>query len=261
MPKPATSPAAQKRATKRDDRHETANGKGATTQNGVGVRPEQQALEEVEARHPHRPLTMLQKHVLFWDRDCDGIIWPWQIYQGFRELGFNVIYSLGSLLIPLFFSYPTRLGHSWIPDPFFRIYFDTGHKSKHGSDSGIYTFDGDFNEARFEEMFDHFDKDRAGGLSADEMWALWQKNRCSWDPFGWCFAFMEWSTTWLLLQKDGRVWKDDFRACYDGTMFWKIASQQKSCGGWNQGYGIADFVRGVWKGRTWRTWELDGRQN
>lgn len=257
-PTAETTTLAPKHLHHQEQPHPTTNGKYATTDNGDNdLRPEQKALDEVEARHPHRPLTMLQKHVLFWDRDCDGIIWPWQIYQGFRELGFNVIYSIGSLLIPVFFSYPTRLGHSWVPDPFFRIYFDTGNKSKHGSDSGIYTFDGEFNEDRFNEMFDYFDVDGVGGLSADEMWALWKKNRCSWDPWGWCFAFMEWSTTWLLLQKDGRVWKDDFRACYDGTIFWKISSERSSDRGWRQGYGVGDFIWGMWKGRTWRTWELE----
>lgn len=33
--------------------------------------------------------TVLQQHVLFWDKDADG-----QIYTGFRELGFNIIFSL-----------------------------------------------------------------------------------------------------------------------------------------------------------------------
>jgi peroxygenase len=220
--------------------------------------PAQRALNECEARHPHRPLTMLQRHVLFWDRDCDGIIWPTQIYSGFRELGFNILYSLGSLLIPIFFSYPTRLAHSWIPDPFFRIYVDSGNKSKHGSDSGIYTFDGDFNEARFEEMFRYFDRENKGALSADEMWALWKKNRCAWDVAGWCFAFMEWSTTWLLLQRDGLVDKADLLACYDGSLFWHIADARRSDPrGWEKGYGVRDFLRGAWKGWTWRTWELE----
>ena len=220
--------------------------------------PEEQALNFYEERHPNRPLNTLQKHVLFWDRDCDGVIWPWQIFQGFRELGFGIVWSIGSLLIPVFFSYPTRLGHSWIPDPFFRIYVDTGNKSKHGSDSGIYSFDGNFSQSRFDEMFDYFDTTSTGSLSAEDLWHLWGRNRCAADPAGWSFAFMEWSTTWLLLQKDGRVWKDDLRACYEGTLFWKISKARSENGqGWKQGYGVADFCRGVWKGGTWRVWEIE----
>jgi peroxygenase len=188
----------------------------------------------------------------------DGIIWPSHIYSGFRELGFNPLYSLGALLIPLFFSYPTRLGHSWIPDPFFRIYLASGNKSKHGSDSGIYNFDGEFSEERFEEMFRVFDVEGKGGLSADQLWTLWKKNRVAWDVAGWCFAFMEWSTTWLLLQREGVVRKEDLRACYDGSLFWRVAEARRSDpSGWDGGYGVGDFLKGTWKGRTWRTWELD----
>ena len=202
-------------------------------------------------------LTALQQHVLFWDRDNDGIIYPWDVYNGFRDLGFNVLFSLGSLLIPIFFSYPTSLGHSWLPDPLFRIFVGSIHKAKHGSDTGIFDFDGHFHPDRFEAMFDRFDSSNSGGLSAADMWTLWKKNRCAADPAGWCFAFMEMWTTWLLLQKGGRVWKDDLRGCYDGSLFWTISERQLNKEkGWNQGYGLADFFDGMSNGGTWRNWDL-----
>lgn len=234
----------------------SANGYSTGTNKHDDTQPEHETLEYYEARHPLRPLTALQKHVLFWDRDCDGVIWPYHIYNGFRDLGFCVLFSLGALLIPFFFSYPTRLGHSWIPDPFFRIYMASGNKSKHGSDTGLYTLDGHFNEKRFDEMFATFDSEDAGGLSVDDVVHLWRKNRVAVDVAGWCFAFMEWWTTWLLLQKDGRVWKDDLRACYDGTIFWRISKAQKSPEGWQQGYGFDEFFSSLYKGGTWRSWEL-----
>lgn len=75
--------------------------------------------------------TVLQQHVMFWDRDSDGQIYPWDTYTGFRELGFNIIFSLLALLIiHSGFSYPTRLGHSWFPDPLFRVYVGSIHKAK-----------------------------------------------------------------------------------------------------------------------------------
>lgn len=73
----------------------------------------------------------MQQHILFWDRDNDGQIYPWDTYIGFRELGFNIFFSLlAVLIINLNFSYPTRLAHSWLPDPFFRVYVDSVHKAK-----------------------------------------------------------------------------------------------------------------------------------
>ena len=231
-----------------------SNGYTGGTDNHNNDVPEHETLEYYEARHPLRPLSALQKHVLFWDRDCDGIIWPYHIYLGFRELGFSIIFSIGALLIPFWFSYPTRLGHSWLPDPFFRIYMASGNKSKHGSDTGLYTLDGHFNEQRFDEMFATFDRDGAGGLSVEDTMHIWQKNRVAHDFAGWCFAFMEWWTTWLLLQQNGRIWKDDLRACYDGTLFWKISNARKSPQGWQQGYGIEDFLYGIIDKGTWRSW-------
>jgi peroxygenase len=232
------------------------NGTSPEHSNG-NLTPEERTLLHYESRHPDRPLVALQKHVVFWDQDCDGIIWPHQVYEGFRALGFCIPFALGSLLIPLFFSYPTRLGHSWIPDPFFRIYVNAGHKCIHGSDTGIYTFEGHFHEQRFEEVFTHFDRSGTGGLSAEDLLQLLNRNRCAWDILGWFFAFMEWWTTWLLMQKDGRVWKDDLRACYDGTLFWKIQKAREPGGeGWEQGYGFGEFFEGMYKAGTWRHWEI-----
>jgi hypothetical protein len=59
------------------------------------------------------------------------MIYPWDTYIGFRELGFNIVFSLlAVLIINLNFSYPTRLAHSYIPDPFFRVYVDSIHTAK-----------------------------------------------------------------------------------------------------------------------------------
>lgn len=73
----------------------------------------------------------MQQHVLFWDRDSDGIIWPQDVYRGFRKLGFNLLFSLlAAIVISMGLSYPTRIAHSYIPDPFFRIYVTSIHKAK-----------------------------------------------------------------------------------------------------------------------------------
>lgn len=59
------------------------------------------------------------------------MIFPWDTYNGFRELGFNIVFSiLATLIINIGFSYPTRLAYSWFPDPWFRVYVSSVHKAK-----------------------------------------------------------------------------------------------------------------------------------
>lgn len=205
----------------------------------------------------HQRPTALQQHVLFWDRDNDNIIHPHDVYNGFRELGFSIPFSIGSLLIPLFFSYPTRLGHSYLPDPLFRIFVKDIHKAKHGSDTGIYDSDGCFRPRLFDELFAKFDASGTQSLGVSELFWLLKKNRVVMDPAGWSFAFMEWSTTWLLLQRQGRVWKDDLRQCYEGSLFWRIREDRLNGRAWNQGYGWRDFFRSIAAGGTWKEWKLE----
>lgn len=48
-----------------------------------------------------------------------------------RELGFNAVISLlGPLGVHSGFSYPTRLGHSWLPGPLFWGHVGSTHKAK-----------------------------------------------------------------------------------------------------------------------------------
>lgn len=83
--------------------------------------------------------TVLQQHCAFWDRDEDGVIWPLDTYNGFRDLGFNVFLSfLAIFIIHSGFSYPSVFKTSWLPDPLFRVYLNGMDKCKHGSDSGTY---------------------------------------------------------------------------------------------------------------------------
>ncbi|KUL84321.1 hypothetical protein ZTR_07584 [Talaromyces verruculosus] len=209
----------------------------------------------------HKDYTVLQQHVMFWDRDMDGHIWPLDTYRGFRELGFNVLFSLLALLIiHINFSYPTRLGLSYFPDPFFRVYVRDIHKAKvgtygssifgfagkhgdtdysqHGSDSGTYDNEGRFAPQNFENVFAKYDSGRDGAISLSDIFRLMKGQRVAADPFGWGAALFEWGTTWLLLQKDGKVYKEDLRQLYDGSLFWRIREQRKQPKEWLQGYGL-----------------------
>ncbi|PON70316.1 Caleosin-related [Parasponia andersonii] len=52
---------------------------------------------------------VLQKHVAFFDRNHDGIIYPWETYQGFRAIGSGIAFSaLSAFLINISLSGKTR---------------------------------------------------------------------------------------------------------------------------------------------------------
>ncbi|KAJ5981496.1 hypothetical protein N7522_013917 [Penicillium canescens] len=192
--------------------------------------------------------TPLQQYILFWDRDGDGMIFPWDTYNGFRELGFNIIFSiLATFIINVNFSYPTRLAYSWFPDPYFRVYLTSIHKAKHGSDSGTYDPEGRFIPQLFENLFSKWDKDGDGALTLRELFQLMHGHRCVADPFGWSAALFEWGTTWLLIQKDSKVYKEDLRAVYDGSLFWRIREARQTPTGWAQGWGLGGdgFIGGT----------------
>jgi peroxygenase len=244
--------------------------------NGNGVAKMHSRRDKDGGRVQQQQPSVLQQHIQFWDRDNDGIIWPLDVYRGFRELGFGLFFSIGSLLIPLFFSYPTRLGRSWLPDPALRILVSDIHRAKHGSDSGSFDLAGNFDDRRFEEMWragvfgsvsgntkeemgydadDSSDDDVLGdyedvrvtstttaekttktktataqdgpGLEARDIYGLWRRHHCAADLAGWTFAAMEWWTTWVLLERNGKVYKEDLRACYDGSLFWNIREERE----------------------------------
>jgi hypothetical protein len=204
-------------------------------------------LDDSEYQRKFKDYTVLQQHILFWDRDGDGAIYPWDTYIGFRELGFNLVFSLlATFIINVNFSYPTRLAHSILPDPFFRVYVDGIYKAKHGSDSGTYDPEGRFVPQFFENMFAKWDKGAKGALSTGELFDLMKGNRCAADPFGWGAALFEWGTTWLLLQKDGLVDKEDLRQLYDGSLFWRVREARRT-GSWDKGWGLGGdgFIGGT----------------
>ncbi|KAK1779642.1 Caleosin related protein-domain-containing protein [Copromyces sp. CBS 386.78] len=191
--------------------------------------------------------TALQQHVMFFDRDGDGQIWPQDVFTGFYELGFNPFFCLLATIVIIFgFSYPTRLAFSYFPDPFFRVYVPSIHKAKHGSDSGTYDTEGRFVPQAFEDMFSQFDMGNKAALSAGELWNIVSAKRLAVDPFGWFAAFFEFGLVWLLLvQKHGLVAKEDLRRIYDGSMFWKVRDAYRSGKGWHKGFGLRDLI---WSG-------------
>lgn len=169
--------------------------------------------------------TCLQQHMLFWDFDGDGVIYPWDTYRGFRKLGYSRALSAFAIVgIHGAFSWPT-LKH-WLPHPFFPIYLDRANRTRHGSGSEVFDTEGRFVPQKFEEIFSKYDRDNKGGLSWRNIQEMVYNNLNAYDVFGWGAERLEWYATYLLLKDErGIVTKEKIRGMYDGSVWNVVAAE------------------------------------
>ncbi|XP_042446894.1 probable peroxygenase 5 [Zingiber officinale] len=173
-------------------------------------------------------LTPLQKHVAFFDRNNDGIIYPSETYQGCRAIGCGVVLSaVSAVFINGFLSVKTNPGKS--PFPHFPIYVKNIQKGKHGSDSGVYDSEGRFVASKFEEIFQKHAKTNPEALSSKELKEMLKANREPNDRKGRFAAWTEWRMLYNLCKdKEGFLHKDTVRAVYDGSLFLKLEKERQS---------------------------------
>jgi hypothetical protein len=133
--------------------------------------------------------TALQRHCDFWDTDSDGLIYPWDIYRGFRRLGFHFTLCLwAAVTMAICASYNTHT--SYIPHPLFAINLNNINSNRHGSSTGTYDMDGELDERRFEAIFQKYSQ----GKDYLTMWStynVWRNQRCGLDFFGWFAGGLE----------------------------------------------------------------------
>ncbi|CAM0872050.1 unnamed protein product [Alopecurus aequalis] len=154
------------------------------------------AMAAVDPSHPEgtsgrdtRGMSVLQQHVAFFDQNDDGIVYPWETFQGMRAIGLGIPVSLASaLIINLVMSYPTQPG--WIPSPLLSIHIKNIHKAKHGSDSETYDTEGRFDPSKFDAIFSKFGRTHPNALTEDEMDTMLKSNRNMYDFLG-CHRRME----------------------------------------------------------------------
>ncbi|PPQ87850.1 hypothetical protein CVT25_009502 [Psilocybe cyanescens] len=165
---------------------------------------------------PGKRNTALQAHVAFFDRDDDGIIWPSDTGPVDVDISTPLV-TRRALAISN--SYVTW--GSILPDLLFRLKIKNMHRGKHGSDSGAYTTIGEFDDNRFDYIFNMYSPEPHTHLTFSEGVHMVHGNRNPYDPFGWFAAIFEWLATYILLwPTDPRgMKKEDVKAVYND--FWK----------------------------------------
>jgi hypothetical protein len=131
----------------------------------------------------------LRRHCEFWDNDQDGVIYPWDIFRGFRRLGFNFALCLWAAVTMAFCSsYSTQT--SYLPHPFFAIYLDNISRNRHGSTTGAYDLDAELDTRRFDAIFEKYANGK-NYLTLGTVYDVWSGQCCANDYFGWFAGGLE----------------------------------------------------------------------
>ncbi|KAK1309175.1 Peroxygenase [Acorus calamus] len=167
----------------------------------------------------HHNMSVLQQHVSFFDRNKDGIVYPWETYQGFRDIGCGYLLSIAAgLFINLGISYPTLPGY--MPSLLFPIHIKNIHKGKHGSDTESYDTEGRFVPSKFDEIFSKYGLTHHDALTYEEISKMLKTNRNLNDFNGWLLSFTEWKILYNLGKDEkGLLHRETIRAVYDGSLF------------------------------------------
>ncbi|XP_019254405.1 PREDICTED: probable peroxygenase 5 isoform X2 [Nicotiana attenuata] len=180
--------------------------------------------EGVEKKEP----TPLEKHVMFFDINKDGVIYPWETYQGFRKIGSGIFLSVfASIFINAGLSRKTRPG-KW-PSLLFPIEVKNIKLAKHGSDSGAYDTEGRFVQEKFEEIFRKHARSNGNALTAQELDEMLKANEQPKDSKGRIAALSEWKILYFLCKdQHGLLGKEKVRGVYDGSLFEQMAKEHQS---------------------------------
>lgn len=172
--------------------------------------------------------TALQKHVMFFDFNKDGIVYPSETFKGFRALGTNLFVSvIGAIFVNVGLSPHTRPGKGF--SIHFPIEIANISKAKHGSATDAFNTDGRFDESKFETIFAKHAHTNKDYLTSDELSEMLKANREPKNFSGWVANFAEWKFLFHIAKdKDGHLKKETVKSLFEGTLFQQMAEERAS---------------------------------
>lgn len=191
------------------------------------------ALVAADPDHPngtegrdHHNMSVLQQHVSFFDRNKDGIVYPWETYQGFRAIGCGIPLSLAAAFI-INFAFAIQTKKGWLPSPLLPIYIIDIHKCKHGSDSESYDTEGRFEPSKFDAIFSKYGVTRHNALTLEELNNMLRANHNAGDFLGRGAAWAEWRLLFSLgKDEEGFLHRETIRGLYDGSLFEQLEKRR-----------------------------------
>ncbi|XP_033132096.1 probable peroxygenase 7 isoform X1 [Brassica rapa] len=182
----------------------------------------------VEGESGEEGYTALEKHVAFFDRNGDGVIYPWETYHGFRALGLGRLPSaIAGLFINMGLSKKTRPGKGF--SLLFPIEVKNSRFCIHGSVTEAYDKNGRFVESKFEEIFKKHARSHRNALTYKELLQLLKSNRDPGDFGGWIAAYGEWKLLYELCKdEDGLLTREAVKGAFDGSIFRKLEKERLS---------------------------------
>ena len=173
--------------------------------------------------------TPLQKHVMFFDANDDGLITVDESKQGLKRLGLGGGFATGGAL---FINLGLREAANGLSIEVAKI-----HKAKHGSDSGAFDGEGKFVLTRFGQIMT-YDANKSGSLTWSELKVMIAKNKtdtvgnvASKAEFGLLVKLGADTTETEGKEKVQAVSEARLRALYDGSLFATIAAERARKGG------------------------------
>ncbi|CAO3694134.1 unnamed protein product [Rhizopus stolonifer] len=162
----------------------------------------------------------IQKHISFWDKRNKGYITPVDTITGFITLGYNVIFSVAfGAFAGIFLSVLSQTG--WLPDPFCRSSVSKLVRSTKQT-SGVYDKDGVFVPENFERLFDKYSKSGESITIAEFFKMTKEQEELGVNMRAWALSMVELCTAYFFIGHRGSLSKEDVRAAYDGTLFYRL---------------------------------------